>query len=240
MSTELVTLGSQPQTYIDTGLDDIAPLKPSFLRFLQPSSSDLFGGQAGQFYDEVNAELYDTVTVVPLQIVTNRVMYPPGEAIRSGVKPLCRSDDGKVPSRFIQTPQARSCQSCQYSQWSGDKPSECSSNLKMLVLLKDSGAPRYIVASGTSVSPLRNMLRRINEDIQTQNLKGNPVRLYDYFFTVGSERKRNYFVMTFSDVQRVRELGEFGPRYEQFVKAVQTIENGVPDDAVDAELVNEI
>lgn len=236
MSSELVTLNESPQ-YLDTGLDDIAPLRPSFLQFLQPSTNDLHGGEPGQFYDEATGDLYDSLVVVPLKVTQNRVMYPPGADVRAGVKPLCRSDDGQVPSRYIETPQSRSCQTCQFSQWKDDKPSACKSNIKMLVLLKDREAPRFVVASGTSVSPLRTLLRRINEDLKAQNMKGNPVRLYDYFFTVASERKRNYFLMTFAGVSRVKELGEFSGSFEQFVRTASAPQQE-EGDTVDAEIVD--
>jgi hypothetical protein len=241
MSNDLVTLNSSPFS-LDTGLDEIAPLKPSILQFLQPSTSDLHGGEPGQFFDGTTNELYDSLVVVPLRVMTNRVLYPPGAEIKAGVKPLCRSDNGRTPSRFIEHPQSQSCVNCKFAEWVDGKPSACSVNLKLLCLVKDREAPRYIVAAGTSVSPLRAILRRINEDIQAQNLKGNPVRLYDYFFEVSSEKRRNYFVMKFDKVQRVRDLGEFSSSYAKYVASASQSEQQPASggDVVDAEIVNEI
>jgi hypothetical protein len=250
MSNELVTINTSQ--YIDTGLDDVAPLKPAYLQFLQPSTNNLHGGQPGQFYDPVSGELYDEITIVPLRVSWNRIMYPPEADIKSGVKPLCKSDDGKTPSRFIEHPQSRSCQTCMYSQWQDGKPSKCSSNLKLLGVLKDNegegGVPRYVVAAGTSVAPMRAMLTKINTEVKKQQARGNPVQLWDFYFTISAERKRNYFVMTFGKEYRVRELGEFGPFYEQFVRTVGSTadeeqsasKSSRNDDSIEAEIVNEI
>ena len=204
----------------ETGLDDVARLKPSNIILVQNTTRDTKTARPGQLLDTLTEEVYDALTVVPLKIMRQRVLFPPGE-LDLDAEPVCRSNDGTSPSQFAKAPQSRSCKTCPHSQWIGGKKPPCAEKLKLLMVTKDAGLPRLFNVGGKSITTLRTVLQRIQEAIRMQQAKGgDPLHLYDFFFTIKSEKvtgKFSYYVARFDEVKRVATVGDFGPLFEEFV-----------------------
>jgi hypothetical protein len=210
-----------PETYQydQTGLSDVAALKPTNLTLLQNTSREMRGGRPGQILDQLTEKCYDSLTVVPLRVMKNRVLFPPGSDLDS--EPLCRSNDCIVPSKFVEHPQAANCKGCPHSMWLDGKPSPCKEKRKLLVIVKDTGLPRYITFGGRSLTSLQWLLDNIAQDIHINKLKGLKLNLFDYSFAISGDseksKKGSYYVARFSDIKRVATPGEFGPLFTQFV-----------------------
>jgi len=205
-------------------LSSIVRLKPSNLELVQYTSRTQ-GAKPGKYRDSVTGEHFDKITVVPLDIRKSRVLFPPGNDFTQ--KPLCRSNDGVVPSPFAQFPQARTCASCPKGQWRKEggrniKP-ECRDNLNLLVIDKESTLPAYIKFGGTGIAPFKEFLQIIERHRVTFAAKNGGIKpnLFDYVFSLSGQEvvtpKGRFFVPVFSDLGRVETLSTFGPFYEQFV-----------------------
>ncbi len=198
---------------------------------MQPATRECGAARVGQLYDTLTTDVYDSITLVPLKVTTQRVLFPAGE-IDLDAEPICRSNDGIVPSPFAQAPQSLKCATCPHSQWIDGRKSACAQKLKMLVATKDTGLPRFVTAGGKSITAMRLMLQRINEAITINaaniragktNPDGSPLKplaLFDFFFTLSSEvvnGKFKYAVARFDNLKRVANPGDFGPLFSQFV-----------------------
>jgi hypothetical protein len=217
--------------YDETGLSDVAKLKPANLILVQPTTREPKDARPGQFLDSLTDEVHDSIVLVPLRTSKGRVLFPPGE-IDLDAEPICRSDDGIVPSPYAKQQQSRTCATCPMSRWVGGKKPPCSDKRRMLVATKDTGLPRFFTAGGKSIPGQQKMLDRINEYVRVNaaNMKagkldkdGNPLKplaLFDFFFTLSSEKvvgKFSYFVARFDNVKRVANPGDFGSLFEEFV-----------------------
>ncbi len=240
-SQELVTINGTPappaaysayhEGRDETGLSEVARLKPSNILLVQPATRECGSARVGQLYDTLTTEVYDSITVVPLKVTSQRVYFPPGE-IDLDAEPICRSNDGVVPSPFAQAPQSLTCSTCEHSKWVDGRKSACAQKLKMLVATKDTGLPRFFTAGGKSITALRGVLQRINEAITVneaniragkKNADGSelrPLALFDFFLTISSEvvnGKFKYAVARFDNLKRVANPGDFGALFTQFV-----------------------
>ena len=260
MSQELTTTTNQSNEvaqYADqTGLEDAVHLKPTKLQLIQGTTRDSKGARPGQILDVMNEVGYDEITVVPLKVNRSRVMFPPGKEDFTA-EPICRSSDAITPSPFAQIPQAVTCKSCPNSQWTGKKRPVCDEKLNLLVIIKELGIPRYFQVGGVGIKSLKLTLQRIFEDIQINRMKGTLLSLFDYFFTLRSEKvvgqRGVYYVPRFDNLKKVLNPSEFGPLFEKFVVNVKSqyeedeavvtnenIANGAVDQIVDAEIVTEV
>jgi len=204
----------------ETGLDDVARLKPTNILLVQNTTRETKSARPGQLLDTLTEEVYDALTVVPLKVMRQRVLFPPGE-LDLDADPVCRSNDGVVPSQFAKAPQSRACKTCPHSQWISGKKPPCAEKMKLLMIIKDAGLPRTFNVGGKSLTTLKNVLQRIQEAIRMQQAKGGePLHLYDFFFEIRSEKvtgKFSYFVARFDNVKRVATIGDFGPLFIEFV-----------------------
>ncbi len=191
-------------------------------------------------------------------------MFTPGADLDA--EPLCRSDNGVVPSNFAQVKQSTDCETCQYSQWIDNKKSACAEKLRLLVATKDAGLPRFFSVGGKSIPALRLVLQRIQEAIRMQDAKiklaiknreeaPQRLHLHDFFFDISGEKvtgKYVFYVARFDNVKRVANPGEFGPVFQEFVtqrklqaQQQEAVVNEVKTNeavaqVVDAEFVSEV
>ena len=227
-----------PQVQDMSGLSDVAKLKPTNLTLIQPMTFDAQGGRPGQILDELTGRVYDTVTVVPLKVAKQRVLFPPGDYV-AGVKPLCRSNDSILPSTFIEFPQHKTCKGCPMSVWAGGKPSPCKQKLKLLVVMKDNGLPRWLQFGGKSYSPAQSLMDNIAQDIHIKSKLTPPMylKLHDYCFDLSLEKSGTNYVARFKKIQQIANPGEFGPLFQQFV--IDAYNTGEDDEQVAATAVTE-
>jgi hypothetical protein len=259
MSEELVHITNTEQQVaqytgpVDTGLDDIR-VRPTNLILVQNTTRDQKGARPGQILDVLTGQAYDSVTVVPLRVIKNRVLFPPDADLDA--EPLCRSSDGLVPSPFVKAPQATSCRTCPKAQWVGGQKPPCGEKLKLLVILKETGMPRYMQFGGKSISTCKEALEALKQDIKGKEYLSRgqtKLELFDYFFTVSGEkvtsRQGSYYVARFTDFGQVKNAGEFGRFYEEYAVRVkhdddeqavvakdQAVDNKVAD-VIDAEVI---
>lgn len=258
-SNELVTTNqggelAAPQTF-NTGLDNVARLRPTNLVLIQNTTRDKHGAHAGQILDVALEEAFDRITVVPLFVGKSRVMFPPGE-LDLDAKPICRSSNGLYPHREVTTPQCGNCASCPKSQWvkiqgKSIKP-PCQEKWRFLLIDKETQLPRFFSVGGKSITSARLTLERIQQDIQIKKQrKGLYLSLFDYQFTITSEevkgRQGVFYVAKFEQVKQLQTPGEFGPFYEQFVLPYRNggVEmadeaEGSTDEVIDAEVVQSV
>jgi hypothetical protein len=248
----------------ETGLDSVA-LKPSDIILVQNSTRQPGTARPGQFLDTLSMEVFDEVTLVPLKITKQRVLFPPGEDLDA--EPLCRSNDGVVPSTYVKAPQSRNCATCPQSQWVDGKKSACAEKLRILGVMKETGVPYFLTVGGKGVSMCKQAIQLIKRYIAMQdaNIKAGktnpdgsplqPLRLYDFFFTVKGEMvnsKYRYAVARFENIKRVANIGDFGALFSEFVtrrrvdqEQEQAVQAEAQTDAavsqvVDAEFVEEV
>jgi hypothetical protein len=251
---ELVQIGGSSNvpapvsTGYDTGLDSFS-IKPSNLILVQPTTRNPKGARSGQFLDSLYEDVYDKVEVVPLKLFKQRVMFPPtspGESLDLDAKPLCKSDDGLVPSRFVENPQALSCARCPMSVWkrspSGKNiPSPCREKFRLLVVEKSTELPKYITIGGKSIPVLRQLFEKIKSyRIKAKAKDGLELEMFDFFFTLTSEKVHNapYYMMRFEEITRVKNPSQFGPLFEQYAMRARADEEeaeefAANDNAVD-------
>lgn len=232
-----------------TGLSDVVRIKPSNITLIQPMTQNPRNARLGQYLDELTGEVHDTLTVVPLRVSRNRVLFPQGNSF--GGDPICRSTDGVYPSPFAQSPQAQSCAVCPQSEWVNNKKPPCKDTLNLLVIVKETGLPRYLNFSGMSVKVLRDALEGIQQSIKvrekTSGVKGN---LYDYYFTLSIDvvRKQTVYAMhRIENITAVKETSEFGPLFKEYVldrlhdpeeREAEAVVNNAVDKAIDAVMVD--
>jgi hypothetical protein len=256
MGTSLTVLNDnevQPYTgpAISTGLDDTTRLKPSNLVLIQPVTRDSKGAAPGQFVDTITEEVLNEVTFIPLYVRVKRVLFPEGEF--ENVQPICRSDDGLVPARGVQTPQSHSCKTCPSGRWFNGQRPPCDEKLSMLVIRKDIEYPTFFQVGGSSIEATRALLGKIKASIQIRKKDYPTLDLYDFEVSVKSTKvvgkKGVYYIPTFFNVKFVGELGKYRWAFDQFVvepmqqaaaaaQADQVVQNNQQiEGVVDAEIV---
>ncbi len=238
METALTTTAAALPPTLYTASDslaDLVKLKPSNMDLIQLTSR-ISGSIPGKFRDYITQEHFDAITVVPLHITTGRVMFPPDKDDFT-LKPLCRSNDGIVPSQYVETPQASSCGSCRYSKWGkvngkSIRP-DCSETYTMFVIVKESELPRRVKFKGTGIKPLKEFMERIETDrMRLKAKEGRKPNLFEYVFTLSSQeiigKSGKYFIPMFTGVGRVSDPNAYGPFYEQYILQAQP-EDGEED-----------
>jgi hypothetical protein len=263
MSTDLVVLNN-PETSVsvyedhsaDTGLDSIR-VRMTHLTLVQNTTRDSKGARPGQILDVLTEEAYEEITVVPLQIIRPRVLFPPNSDLEA--EPLCRSNDGLVPAPNVKNPMSNSCKSCRYSQWVNGKRPPCDAKIQLALIIKESNLPRYFSAGGKSITAINDKFEVIRQDmIKKKSMKGLSLNLYDYAFTLSGDRvngkQGSYYVARISKIEQISEPGKFREAFVQYIlsrkydeqvagevnaadNAEQAVNNAV-DNAIDAEVVN--
>lgn len=242
-SQELVNIGqtstevgfSEP---IETGLETSGNLKITSLILVQPTTRETQGARPGQILDVLTGEAFDSISVVPLRIFNNRVMFPPGADLDA--KPICRSSDGLVPSPYADVPQAKQCgyfdqktrrfvAVCPNAKWRKDsegksiKPS-CAEKKRLLVYAVGIGLPRWFNIGGAGMSAWEMTRQKLLQHMLSQkNTKGITRQLYDYWFSLSSDKingkKGAYYVPRF-DLKLVETPGEYAGIYQSFAAAI--------------------
>lgn len=234
-----------------TGMGDVA-LKPTYVTLTQNTTKNP-DAMKGKLFDELSGTNIEALKLVPLAIRNKRTLF--GENL--GDTPICRSDDGIVPSPFAEFPQAKTCASCPNGTWdnydkkTGKGKPTCKAGAELLFLNRETGLPRIINFGGTSLLPFKKVCENIKQDMYTAKFKGETRNLYDYTFTVSSQlvstTKGNYYVAKFTDIQRVANAGEFGPVYLEYVvkarqrraqAALEAKNNKEIDEAIETEVVD--
>jgi len=244
MSTALVTVNDTPTdlaTMSGLGLEDVK-LKPTTVELVQRSTKRQ-DAQPGKLFDTLTETNYDSLQVVPLLIRNTRVLFPEDGGL--GADPLCRSNDGIVPSANVQFKMADYCNKCPKSSWSsydrktGKGKPPCQAKKELLMILKDGCVPRRMSFGRTSLKPFETLLSRIKEDLQKAISKGEKgVNLFDYTFTISTTfvegKYGSYYIAKFSDVKRVATNSEFGPYYVEYVQQARAKEDPDVIEADDA------
>jgi hypothetical protein len=253
-STELVHVqpsnGEVVRSYqgsVDTGLDNVSRIKPTNIILVQGMTRNPMGARPGQLLDTDTGEIFDSLTLVALKIWRPRVLFPPGADLDA--EPLCRSNDGFVPSDFAKVKQSSQCgymagkryiATCPQAIWKdGEKPA-CRQNMKFIAINRKTYLPCFFQVSGKSISSLQTTLDEIarHRDLYKRQ-HGVQLDLFDYALTITGEkapdRRYNYYVARFK-ADLVINPGEFGPYFEEFVanyNAASEQDQDATDEAID-------
>ena len=195
----------------------------------------------GMLMDGLSGALYEYLKIVPLADRPGRVMFPPGEDLN--VKPLCRSRDGIVPSSDIENPPSKSCAKCPMNVWgvnpkTGKKAKPpCGETITLLALAKPTqdetdptynlaGLPLYLQMRGTSLPFYKDFIKQVDREIEVRRNQGVLLARHDFFATIKGGSFVNaggfpYVAYTFTDLTRIKNVGEYGPFYERYVVAAK-------------------
>jgi hypothetical protein len=256
MGTQLATIGGDVDLSGFSGLR----LKPAELKLLQNTTPDMKGGQPGEILDTRTEESAKIIEVVLLRRAVNRAYFP--GAYSADSKPICTSNDGIVPSKFAEHPQAAKCVFCPHSKWIAGKKPPCAEKRRLLFVMKDTGLPRLLTFGGSAIPVFKKDVEdRINESITMLNYRDKTKRYYpyDFSFTISSKRvvtnRGTYYEPVFGKPVLVENVGEFGPLYQEFVvnysaamsEEGEAVDNETTVDAavgetivMDAEIVHEV
>ncbi len=242
MSQDLVNINPAGSTAlaipVSEGLEGFS-LKPAIMKLVQNTTTDE-GAVKGKLFDTLSKSNYDGMQVVPLSIRLTRVLFPPNGDL--GAEPLCRSNDGIVPSPDAQVPQCEKCANCDMGPkvWknfksTGKKP-DCQEKYRMLFIDRESGLPYFITIGGKSITRLKALKDAIYRDVLSCKMKHEIRSVYDYTFELKpipvTGKRGNYYELSFVNLKKISTPGEFGPLYEQFVKRYKADE--VVDEATEA------
>jgi len=233
-----------------TGLEGFE-IKPAPLELVQYTTQDT-EATPGKFRDKLTGQHFDTIQVVPLSIYTTRVLFPPGADF--GADPLCRSNNGIVPTQDAAVPQSDKCATCPQGpkMWAryketGQKPN-CQEKARLVFVLRDTGLPYVMTVGGVSLKSIKNLKTAIARDAAAEQAKGTPRSLFDYTFELRVQgpivgKKGKYFVLTYGNLRKVASPGEFGPLYEKYILRQRAQDEAVEaeealDTAIDAEIVS--
>jgi hypothetical protein len=237
---------TQPQG--GEGLEGVT-LKPALLKVVQRTTNDQ-QAVPGQLYDTLSGQNYPEVVAVALAIREGRVYFPPGGDLTA--EPICRSDNGIVPSQYANVPQSPDCASCEHGKkmWAsykttGVKP-DCQESWKMLFVTRDAGLPYMMGIRGMGIPNIKKMRETIYRDMLSFNAgaarRGERLlSIYDYSFTIKplqttNKRGQIYYVPTFFNFRRIENPGEFGELFNQYVKRQKALDDS---NVIDAEVVSE-
>lgn len=233
-TTDLVTINNDTQltphntSYVESGLDSVR-LKPTELVLIQNTTQNMGAARPGQFLDKTFDVAYDEVPAVILDFWYPKVLFPPGQFV-SGVKPICRSNDGIVPSPYVETPQSSSCKGCVHNIWKkapGGKsiPPDCRDKLRMLLIMTDSMLPRMITFTGKSITSAKMFLEAIKQQQVIAKFQRNVIaNLHDFTFLLKADRVPGPsgvgYVARFASAKlKDAEIGKFDSAYHAYVSA---------------------
>lgn len=269
MSEQLVNIEDNSGTYA-AQQTQIAPTDI----ILCQRSTRAANAKPGMLMDGLSGALYEYLKIVPLADRAGRVLFPKGEASLD-VKPVCRSNDNVVPSPGVENPPSKTCGNCPMSKWEVNsstgkkiKP-PCSETATLLALARPTndesdptfnlaGLPLYLQMRGTSLPFYKDFIKQIDREIEVRRNQGVILARHDFFVTVRGQQLVSpggfsYVAYTFSELTRVKNVGEFTPFYDKYVtiarqqreaayeeKKIQRLEGKVDDavtEVVDAEFV---
>lgn len=256
--TGLATFDPTTQVSDLEGFED-AVVTPATMVMVQATTRDE-EAHPGTFKDTITGQEYTTLQIVPLRIQTSpgpRVLFPndpdTGKTI-FGADPICRSNDGYRPAVNAAQPQSELCKNCKYGDlmWKvfakTRKPPECKEKARVLFVERTTGLPFIITFGGRSVTPVKTLLKAIMRLAQKSLSDGIKTGIYDFTTEMTlkkiTDAKGTYYVVLFKNPMRVRNIGEFGPLYQELVKSRDALANapevGAEEDTViDAQPVTE-
>lgn len=232
MSNELATLNNNQALLANnvdlTGMDGVR-IRPTNIILVQNTTQEAGSARPGQLLDQLSQEVFDEITLVPLRVINNRVMFPPDSFGGPAGEPICRSSDGVYPSPFAKQPQAESCAVCPNSKWVGNKKPVCSERKKLLAIIKETSLPRYIQFSGLGVKVLMSVLETIKQDqIVVFKKTGVVYPLYGYYFTLRGVKqvstKGVFYTPKIENLRKMQDPNEFGPLFTEYVVNRQQLE----------------
>jgi len=147
------TLPTAPPDAVEglEGLDQGDLIIPR-LSIVQPTSDVATDGDVppGSFYDNLSGEYYEELKIVPLRFGRGRLLYRDGDD-----KPACKSDDGLVPSQYIDEPCYDTCAKmisnrltavCSEATWDKDgTPPACQATYDLFALNLDQDESPFIL-----------------------------------------------------------------------------------------------
>jgi hypothetical protein len=243
---DLITI--QPaSTALATGVEgfDGFKLTPAVLKLVQNTTTDE-GAVKGKLFDTLSKTNFESMRVVPLAIKVGRVYFPPGGDL--GAEPICRSNDGIKPSEDAQIPQATNCENCDRGakMWkdykaTGKKP-DCQEKFRMLFVSRETGLPYWLTIGGKSVSRVKDLQKGLFRDILGGRMKTprEDRAIYDYTFVIKpvsvQGRKGTYYELSFVELEKVANVGEFGALYAEFVRRQKDLDIAEQSETVDTEI----
>jgi hypothetical protein len=176
-----------------TGYEDIPPeeLMVFRLRLVQPQTSDLPGNPPkGSLFLSGVQRAFEKVECVPMQAIMTRVAWDQ----RDPSKPVCASNNGKVPRGDIEEPFRAVCEGCPAAQWGEDgEPPQCSARYTILFVDRAHGMPFIVDFSKTSYRAGRALVSIFAQ--QGIPLCDYPVTLSS---TVMTKNNRSFYAWTYT------------------------------------------
>lgn len=183
-----------------------------------------------------------------------RVMY--AGKYEAGVKSevVCKSNDGKTPSKTILVPQSPTCTDCEQSKWykgddGGSKPPRCTETIHVVFFDIDKKIFFTYGFTSTRISPWNKLVKKINTILDTAFIRG--IDLTTYVIIAKTEDKKSYYNFNFDFVAMPSINTEiFKPLiswYQQnilpeLIKERQAFEDNaamnVPSDMIDAQVAD--
>lgn len=202
------------------GLDQGDTIIPRF-QIVQPTSRAASDGLAapGTFRSNLASETFEQRRIVPLTITKGRVLFEEGAD-----QPLCKSDNGAVPSRVIERPPCETCCQrvggrlqpvCPKAVWDRSTtpatPAACSEIYNIMALdveASESGVPFLLAAKGTSIKPVRRLisylaLRRVSPFACQTTMKLAKTR----------NAKGTFYVLDFADIKPVEPADRYRDQF---------------------------
>ena len=230
MSQELIKIETGIETVepdqFDSGLDSVG-VKPSYVKLVQPTTQkpaglgELFN--VGDWIDGESADVLNKHKFVGLRIESSRIYFPPGGG---NTKPICKSDDTVVPSKFVDTPMAATCASCQYGRWGKTVegkaiPPPCGIVKTLLAVDADTMLPVKISFTKGNIPTVDEFIKSMKKRAMSARARGvKDADLYSFYFTLGSIKakttaNRNATISYAGDVP-VEQIPVFKKYYSLF------------------------
>ncbi len=224
-------------------------------------TQDWKGGKLGQLV--YNDQSMDSIELIALSYNIGRVEFPPGNDFGPDVKPLCKSDDGLFPSKYITKPVSSKCgsmvnsrfvPSCPHAFWTADnKPGPCKDTRLVVVAVKDTLAPAFVQVKGTSIATFENeFIKKLNTDRALNRNKGLILEPYDYTFVLSAKKGNGqYYSLHVTDIKRVQTPGTYAYLFQEVLayraqkqqldqeQGAEAQVNGAVGAVLDAEFVTE-
>lgn len=202
------------------GFDNVS-LRPTAIEMVQRTSHKVTDPAAyGKLRDTLTGDLYTSLRIVPLRIWMTRVFFTPGSDF--GSDPACKSDDGLVPSRYVQFPVSDNCKTCVNATWGrgGQRPL-CNEQRRILFLTKEDQLPYIITVQGSSIKPVNQVMEGLYRRIMSAQARGQNLNLFDYEMdmvpTQITSPKGIYYILSLQNIKLVDNPGQFGPMYLNFI-----------------------
>lgn len=232
-----------------TGLSSLRQ-KPSIFKIIQPTAKDYFGGKPGMFLDTNDNSVYESLNVIPLRMSTGRALFPTYDPSIPPQEPLCKSNNGLVPSPFVEHPVSSKCGDlvnggfvahCPNAKWNNRKPPVCSDNRMLMFINTETELPCFIQFKGVSVKPYETGMGKIASDRRTPAKRALNLQLYDYMFTLKTAKSAtsNTYHVVIDNLKQVPEPGQYFHFFDQYVLQYLDVVQNEEDEATNENTVND-